>query len=121
MKFALFLALLALPAHAQDGIRGSDRILTSAQLNDLIGGQMLEFFDGSKSRYGTDGAYIYTYTDDGPEWKGIFQTFENSEVCIQFDNGSNRCDYIVQDGERIVLVTADGLRFPVRNRSVYPR
>ena len=75
--------------------------------------------DEAKSRYGADGTYSYTYTDDGPAWTGQFQVTDNSQVCVEFDNGSQRCDSIVLDGERIVLITTDGLRFPVRNRSVY--
>lgn len=87
-------------------------------MQSLLSGQVIEFFDGSKSRYDVDGSYGYTYTDDGPVWRGRYETFDDSRVCVDFDNGSARCDLFVQDGQRLVLITADGTRFPVRNRSV---
>ncbi len=121
MRFALLLALIAAPALAQDGLRDSDTLLDAGQMGALLNGQMLEFYDGSKSRYDADGAYSYTYTDDGPAWTGRFEVFENSEVCVDFDNGSRRCDRLVRDQDRIVLITTDGVRFPVRNRTVYQR
>ncbi|MDJ0639881.1 MAG: hypothetical protein QNJ20_13690 [Paracoccaceae bacterium] len=119
MRLALFLSLFALPAMAQDGLRASDQLLDAAEMGELLNGQMIEFFDGSKSRYATDGRYAYTYTDDGPEWKGQYQVFDDSLVCVDFDNGSQRCDRLVRAGERLVLVIEDGTRFPVRNRTVY--
>ena len=119
MRFALFFSLLAVPAMAQDGLRASDQRLDAAEMGELLNGQLIEFFDGSKSRYAADGHYAYTYTDDGPEWTGRFQVFDDSLVCVDFDNGSRRCDRIVRSGERLVLVIEDGTRFPVRNRTVY--
>jgi hypothetical protein len=118
MRLALFLSVLALPAFAQDGVRADDELLDRQAMTELLSGQVIEFFDGSKSRYGSDGAYGYTYTDDGPVWAGRYSVYDESRVCVDFDNGSARCDLFVRDGERIVLITADGLRFPVRNRSV---
>ena len=119
MRKLLFLLLFATPAMAQDGIRATDQVLTASEMGELLSGQMLEFFDGSKSRYATDGTYSYTYTDAGPAWTGAFEVYDNSEVCVDFDNGSRRCDQIVLANDRTVLVTTDGLRFPVRNRTVY--
>lgn len=121
MRLATIFTLVALPAIAQQGIRDSDQILTAAQMSDLLNDQVLEFFDGSKSHFTSDGAYHYTYTDDGPPWTGRFQVDDDSLVCVDFDNGSRHCDRFVRDGERVVLITEDGLRFPVRNRTVYQR
>lgn len=121
MRIAFILCLFALPAFAQDGIRTSDQLMDAAQMGQLLNGQQIEFFDGSKSHYASDGTYYYTYTDDGPEWTGRFKVSDNSRVCVDFDNGSSRCDQFVISGDRVVLVTEDGLRFPVRNRTVYQR
>ena len=118
MRFALFLCLFALPAAAQDGVRASDQRLDQPALASLLTGQVIEFYDGSKSRYGADGRYGYTYTDHGPVWAGDYAIGNDSDVCVAFDNGSTRCDLIVKNGETIVLITTDGLRFPVRNQSV---
>lgn len=107
-------------AAAQDGLRSSDDLIATAELNELLQGQVVEFFDGSKSSYQRDGRYGYTYTDDGPVWGGTYTLGNPSEVCVDFDNGSSRCDLLVRNGDQIVLVTADGLRFPVRNIFVDP-
>lgn len=121
MRIALVLALVSAPAFAQEGIRPSDNILDHDQMTALLTGNELEFYDGSKSRYGDDGSYGYTYTDNGPVWTGHFEVFDESRVCVDFDNGSRRCDIFIQTGDQVVLVTADGTRFPVRNLTVYHR
>ena len=105
-------------AHAQDGLRASDATLDPSGLSELLAGQVVEFYDGSKSTYRENGRYEYTYTDDGPIWAGDYRMEEESSVCVDFDNGSARCDFFVKDGARVVLITSDGLRFPVRNMTV---
>ena len=118
--FAAILALsFAAPAFAQDGLRDSDQVLSASEMSDLLSGQMIEFYDGSKSRYEADGRYSYTYTDDGPEWTGDYTLSDDSTVCVDFDNGSSRCDRVVMAGANPVLIIEDGTRFPVRNLSVY--
>ena len=114
------LVLTAVPAQAEDGRLAGDEPFEAAALASRLSGQIVEFFDGSKSRYGTGGDYGYTYTDAGPVWSGDWRTEEGSRVCVDFDNGSARCDRFVRSGERVVLITSDGTRFPVRNRSVAP-
>ncbi|NNE81353.1 MAG: hypothetical protein HKN18_13890 [Silicimonas sp.] len=121
MRLLCLFSLVAFPALAQEGIRDSDTLLNATEMNDLLAGQLIEFYDGSKSSYSADGTYGYTYTDNGPVWSGQYSLFDESRVCVDFDNGSRRCDHFVQDGARVVLVTEDGLRFPIRNRSVYQR
>ena len=115
------ISLIFLPsfALAQEGVRASDTILNQSEMQDLLTGQIVEFFDGSKSRYDADGRYAYTYTDDGPEWTGSYRLSDDSLVCVDFDNGSARCDRFVKDGTRLVLIIEDGTRFPVRNLTVY--
>ncbi|MCV6594678.1 MAG: hypothetical protein OIF48_17135 [Silicimonas sp.] len=119
MRILLALLCLTAPALAQDGLRDGDTRPSEAELDSYLAGQVIEFYDGSKSRYGRDGSYAYTYTDDDPPWTGRYAIPAPGEVCVDFDNGSRRCDLLVSSGNRMVLVTADGLRFPVRNRSVY--
>lgn len=120
MRSALALAfwLVASPLAAQDGLRAADRLLTEAELTEYLTGQVIEFFDGSKSRYSQTGGYGYTYTDDGPVWRGEYAVGADSDVCVTFENGSARCDLIVESAGRMTLITSDGLRFPIRNRSV---
>lgn len=119
MRLLLLLSLTPSLALAQDGLRSGDTLLNRAEMDDLLNGRIVEFYDGSKSRYQTDGRYAYTYTDDGPEWTGTYRVADDSLVCVDFDNGSARCDRFVRDGDRIVLIIENGTRFPVRNLTVY--
>ena len=120
MTLRIFLLALfaATFANAQDGVRSDDVLLDVEELESILKGQIVEFFDGSKSRYSEDGVYGYTYTDDGPVWSGRYAIVGLSEVCVDFDNGSRRCDFLVNDGNRMILVTSDGTRFPIRNITV---
>ncbi len=113
------LMLLPSLALAQDGLRATDTVLSQTEMADLLTGQIVEFFDGSKSRYEANGRYVYTYTDDGPEWTGTYSVADESLVCVDFDNGSARCDRFVRNGNRVVLIIENGTRFPVRNLTVY--
>ncbi|MEM6384848.1 MAG: hypothetical protein AAF718_01300 [Pseudomonadota bacterium] len=120
MRYALISVLIsATSVWAQAGLRANDTILTKAQLEDLLSGYLVEFFDGSKSRYASDGTYAYTYTDDGPAWTGAYRLLDDSLVCVDFDNGTARCDRFVMSGDRVVLIIENGTRFPVRNLTVY--
>lgn len=119
MRLALIFSLVfGSSAFAQDSLRDSEEIIAQSQLSGLLSGHIVEFFDGSKSTFGSDGGYSYTYTDDGPIWAGRYMVEDQSRVCVDFDNGSRRCDRYVRDGERLVLITVDGTRFPIRNRTV---
>ena len=118
LSLTLVFVALASSAFATVGLRPTDTELDKAGLIALLSGQVIEFFDGSKSTYRENGRYEYTYLDDGPIWAGAYRMEAGSAVCVDFDNGSARCDVIVKDGARVVLITTDGLRFPVRNITV---
>lgn len=118
-RILFFFACLCAPVFAGAEPRDGDTVFSPESLAAHLSGQEFEFFDGSKSRYGADRRYGYTYTDDGPVWAGEWRTEAASRVCVAFDNGSSRCDVMVLDGERTVLIIEDGTRFPVRNLSVY--
>ncbi len=105
-------------AVAQEGLRSSDATFNESELSDLLQGNVIEFYDGSKSTYSADGTYGYTYTDDGPVWSGKYRFQQDSKVCVDFDNGSARCDIFVKNEGRIILIIDDGTRFPVRNITV---
>lgn len=108
---------MASTATAQ-GLRPDDREMSAVELTDTLSGMVVEFFDGSKSRFAVDGRYAYTYSDDGPAWTGQYTANDDSTVCVAFDNGSSRCDTFVFAGERLTLIIEDGTRFPVRDRRV---
>ncbi|WP_095587340.1 hypothetical protein [Actibacterium ureilyticum] len=111
----LMTLFLCLPVMASaQSLRPGDTRLSAAELSSHLSGQEVEFFDGSTARFGAGGDYAYRYVPDGPVWAGTYQTDDDSAVCITFDNGSARCDTFVRNGTRLYLITADGLRFPVR-------
>ena len=116
MRLALLFASFATAASAQ-GVRDSDIMLDANEMASTLSGHVVEFFDGSKSYYAADGAYHYTYTDDGPPFRGTYEVNDQSGVCVTFDNGFSRCDMYVRSGERLVLIIEDGTRFPVRSRT----
>ncbi len=120
MRIALsaMIVCISTVASAAGNLRDGDAVLDQDALSAMISGQVIEFFDGSKSTYQIDGGYGYTYTDDGPVWSGRYLVGDNSDVCVTFENGSKRCDTFVLDERRFILITADGLRFPVRNITV---
>ena len=112
---ALLFSAVPCALAAQDGARAGDLAFGADDLAARLSGQVIEYFDGSKSRYEADRRYGYTYTDDGPVWAGVWSTGAGSEVCVAFDNGSARCDRMVENAGRLVLIIADGTRFPVRS------
>ena len=109
---ALAFIALTLPATAQ---RAGDEVFTETGLADALSGQVMEFFDDSTATYRADGSYAYRYTADGDDWTGRWSTNDASQVCVDFDNGSSRCDTIVRDGERFVMIIDTGERFPARD------
>ncbi|MEL6839583.1 MAG: hypothetical protein AAFP85_09840 [Pseudomonadota bacterium] len=108
---------LASTAHAQSfETRPSDTLLDSDALATIILGRDLEFFDGGVSRYSPGGSYSWTYSaaNGGGSWYGTHQIGADGTVCIDFRTLRSRCDMFVQAGERLVLLTEDGQRYPVR-------
>ena len=115
MKMVLpFLCCLASQAMAQDrAVRAGDEILTRLQLLALTSGTTLIFFDDGQSKFSAGEAYSYTYSS-GASAFGRFEIGDNGMVCLFYRNGRSRCDrYVLHDG-RLVLLTGQGQRFPVR-------
>jgi hypothetical protein len=110
--------LLASTAAGQ-GMRDGDAVFGAAELSQLLAGTTLEFHDDSRARYGPDGAYEYRYRPGDPPFRGTWET-RDGDVCVTFDNGFDRCDTIVRAAGRLVLITEDGLRFPVRRQRPNP-
>lgn len=119
MKRIIALAFMVTSPAVADGHRASDSLLDMAGMDALLKGNVITFYDGSKSTYAPDGSYGYTYTDDGPVWRGEYTLSDESRVCVVFENGESRCDMFVMDGDRAILITRDGTRFPIRNFTVY--
>ena len=118
MRLLLALVLMVGMATAQEGLRATDRLYAVEELSGLLSDHAVEYFDGSVSRYRGDGVYSYKYTENDRPWLGTWSVPEPGRICVDFENGSARCDTLVDDGARMVLVIADGTRFPVRARRV---
>lgn len=117
MRPALMIAvvLMGAPALAQDGTRADDSRFDAAQLRDALAGRLIEFHDDSEARYELDGRYSYRYRPVDPPFVGIWETTEDSAVCVTFENGSSRCDTIVMSAsDRLTLIVAGGDRYPAR-------
>ena len=93
--------------------RAGDHVLTPTELVALTTDRTLVFYDDGRSMYSSGGAYSYTYASEQSAF-GQFDLKEQGTVCISYRNGFGRCDRYVRNGGRIVLLTENGERFPVR-------
>lgn len=93
--------------------RAGDAALTGAALRHALLGRTHVFFDGGQARFSDGGAYSYTYGSGGTAF-GTFEIFDDGRVCTVFRHGFERCDRYVVNAGRLVLLTEDGLRFPIR-------
>ena len=117
MKLAALLVALATPAASQEfALRDGDTVPTSIALSEMIIDRDLEYFDGGVSRYAADGSYVWTYAanNGGGVWEGTYLLSENGTLCVVFEAGNERCDMFVTSDGRLVLLTIEGQRFPVR-------
>lgn len=117
MKHALFLIALASPLAAQDyAMRDSDTVPTGAALSETVLDKDLEYFDGGVSRYATDGTYTWTYAQNngGGVHAGTHDIRDGGFICVTYDAGPERCDMFVMSGTRLVLLTDNGERYPLR-------
>ncbi|TCL00516.1 hypothetical protein BXY66_3159 [Shimia isoporae] len=108
------LALVATPVAAQDWkTQPGDQAFDAESLNARLSGQTLTFYDDGKSVFDSNGQYQYVYGGGGT-WYGHWVVAENSTVCVTFVTGVERCDRYVENDGRLVVQTADGMRFPIR-------
>ena len=112
MRAIILLALLAGSASAQ-GVRDSDAVLSDAEMRAEVVGSTHTFFDGGRSFFSLTDSYSYTYPDGGIAY-GRYELRGEGVVCTFFNHGFDRCDTYVRAGERLVLITEDGDRFPIR-------
>ena len=107
--------LVTLPALAEDWkTRPGDIRLGHAELTDKLSGQTLTFYDGATSVFNLDGTYSYTYGGGGT-WLGGYKIGTDSTACVEFVTGVSRCDLYIMNHDQLVLITKDGLRFPVQS------
>ena len=117
MKY-LMAAVLAgavpLAGAAQDwALRSGDTVLSRAEMQAELVVQDIVFYDNGRSQFGAGGAYAYTYDQGGTAF-GQYTLRDDGVICIAYRNGFGRCDKYVRNGGRLVVITEDGDRFPVR-------
>ena len=103
-------------AAAQPALRDGDRPFGPEELAALVYGHAIEFHDGGVSRYRVDGVYSWKYSETDRPYLGRYEIGQGGEVCVTFGNDVRGCDTFAADGARMVVVIADGTRFPVRDR-----
>lgn len=115
MRYALLaMTVWAAPCMAQDwALRDGDTALSAPEMAERIVGHTLVFYDNGQSRFSPGGSYSYTY-DGGRTAFGTFSVQPDSVICIAYRNGWSRCDKYVLNSARLVLLTEDGERFPIR-------
>lgn len=117
MRYFLGFLLCANLASAQTalGVRDSDTRLAPAALSTLLSGHIVRFHDGGFATFGADGQYAYAYDTGDQIWRGVYEVQEDSRVCVDFENGFSRCDTYIKDGERLILITDKGDRYPAKS------
>jgi hypothetical protein len=93
--------------------RAGDAALTGATLRASLIRRTHAFFHGGQARFSDGGAYSCTYGRGGKAF-GTFEIFDDGRVCTIFRHGFERCDRYLLNAGRLVLLTEDGLRFPIR-------
>lgn len=114
MRLPVFLACLPVCALAEGfALLDGDKPLPRHEVVALTANQSVTFYEGGLSQYSVGGAYSYDYAGGGTAF-GRFNVGPNGVVCVDFRNGRQRCDRFVRSHGRIVMITEDGQRFPVR-------
>ena len=112
-RYLIALLALATPGFAADWpLRDGDVPLDPAAI-DALAGRTLTFYDDGQSRYSAGGSYSYTYSS-GDSAFGTYDVADDGSICVTFRNGFGRCDLYVQNNGRLILITEDGERYPVR-------
>ncbi|MGC1495811.1 MAG: hypothetical protein WA790_08380 [Sulfitobacter sp.] len=114
MRFILAFVFLPTCIFAGDyAVLAGDTVLTRDEVTHLTAGQTMTFYEGGQSRYSVGGAYSYSY-ESGATAFGHFEIGATGDVCVTFVNARTRCDRFVRSHGRLVLLTEDGGRYPVR-------
>ncbi len=104
--------LLATPALADWQTRAGDVPVDP----ETLMGRTLTFYDDGQSRYSAGGSYSFTYgvQNGGGTAYGVYRVVDDGSICVDFRNGFSRCDLYVMNAGRLLLITQDGARYPVR-------
>ena len=84
------------------GAIAQERPATKAEIEKIAVGKTVN----GQMTYGTDGSYSYAGGDKGK------YTISPGKICIKFVTGRQRCDRIVTDGKKYILINQSGDRYP---------
>ncbi len=113
IRFLALSLFCAAPAVAADwNLRPWDEEMTRDQVVARVVGFDVLFMDGGVASYRKDGRYAYTY-QGGRAFEGGYLVQDDGSICVDFDNGTQRCDLYVLHGDRLVMLSENGRRFPV--------
>ncbi|MCH2095231.1 MAG: hypothetical protein MK160_08975 [Rhodobacteraceae bacterium] len=110
----VFCALASVLEAEEFSLSTGDTVVPAQVLASRLSGQILTFYDNGTSKFFTDGLYTYTYAGQGGTAYGYWKVTADGTVCIDYINGWSRCDMYVRNGDRLVLITEQGDRFPIR-------
>ncbi len=114
MKYFLALMLFPTALFADDlTLLEGDVALSHAEVSQMTQRPFVEFYEGGRSRYSVGGSYSYTYANGGTSF-GRFNVEQDGRICISYRNGRRRCDRFVHSHGKLVMLTQDGQRFPIR-------
>ena len=97
--------LVSVPAVAQQAITG-------AEIRELVSGRTVDFSRDGSASYAADGQYEFYNKNNGATSRGKWSV-QGDRLCVDFDNGVNRCDQFVRSGSGVALKNARGQTFPV--------
>jgi hypothetical protein len=114
MRLMLCLTLFPFAAIGGEFLRlEGDELLTPHEIAAMTRNRTITFYEGGTSQYSVGGAYSYSYAGGGTAF-GRFKIGENGVICVTFQNGRARCDQFVHSHGRLVMISEQGDRFPIR-------
>lgn len=78
------------------------------ELQRLVMGKNIRYSDGAIASYKTDGRY--EYNNGGTASRGTWSV-QGNRLCVDFDNGRNRCDQVFKEGVKMFLKNSNGTKF----------
>jgi hypothetical protein len=97
--------------------QGTARGATQEEIAEAFIGKTVYFSDGGVGKYGTDGSYIFTFSDFWNNDKSTGRySIRPSTLCVKFDDGGSRCDTIYIDNGNYTLVNKDDKSYALRIR-----
>lgn len=113
--FHLVLIAVAGSAMAQSwNLHEMDIPLDMTQLWELTDDSTLIFPDDGESRFSPDGSYLHIFPDHRRAEFGRFSLERGGRICVDLENGRNRCDLFVYNDKLLIMISERGGRFPVR-------